>query len=157
MSSYSSSWRFTQPDFPKEKQIRVILGPQEDYFSDKGITTFFSCPYEVTPLSDRMGYRLKGEMIEHKSGSDIISDGIPFGGIQIPQDGMPIILMADRQTTGGYAKIGTIITADLSLIAQSKPGDILYFSHISIEEAQKIFIELEQILQGLDRYKLKMQ
>jgi antagonist of KipI len=119
-------------------------------FSEAGLATFFGGEYEVTPTSDRMGYRMKGAMVTHRAGSDMISDGIAFGAIQVPADGMPIILMADRQTTGGYAKIGTVISIDLPVIAQSKPGDRFRFVEVSVEEAQTLYLAMEKILDSLD-------
>lgn len=127
-----------KPIYTNEFEVRVILGPQDDYFTDKGINTFLSSQYVITNECDRMGYRLDGEKIEHIKGADIISDGIAFGAIQIPDNGKPIIMMADRQTTGGYTKIAHIISSDLSKIAQAKPGDKINFKSISIEEAHKI-------------------
>ena len=85
-----------------------------------------------------MGYRLSGQVIETRSGSDIISDGIVFGSIQVPSSGQPIILMADRQTTGGYAKIATVCSFDLPVLAQMRPGDTVTFEKIGVEEAQRI-------------------
>jgi len=104
--------------------LRVIMGPQDDYFSKKN---FLNSTYIITADSDRMGYRLEGERIEHisKNHVQIISDGIPLGAVQIPGDGMPIIMLADGQTTGGYPKIATVCTADLPLLAQGKPGNYL--------------------------------
>ncbi len=100
-----------KPIYTNEFEVRVILGPQDDYFTDKGINTFLSSQYVITNECDRMGYRLDGEKIEHIKGADIISDGIAFGAIQIPDNGKPIIMMADRQTTGGYTKIAHIISS----------------------------------------------
>lgn len=122
----------------KEITLRVVPGPQEDYFSEKGIHTFFNSAYRVGQESDRMGYRLEGEPIASKEGVDIISDGIAFGSIQVPASGMPIIMMADRQTTGGYAKIATVITTDLPKLAQSMPGTVIHFKQITVEEAQRL-------------------
>ena len=85
-----------------------------------------------------MGCRLTGPAIESKNGTDIISDGIVFGSIQVTSSGMPIILLADRQTTGGYAKIATVCTADLPLLAQAKPGDTIRFRAISLADAQAL-------------------
>ena len=93
-----------------EITVRVLLGPQDDYFTDHGIKTFLNSTYTVTNESDRMGCKLSGEKIEYKNTVDIISDGIVFGSIQIPRTGNPIIMLADRQTTGGYAKIATVIS-----------------------------------------------
>lgn len=131
------------PEYKKNEKIRVVLGPQDDYFTEEGIKTFFSSEYKITNEADRMGYRLDGPIIEHKDGADIISDGIVFGSVQIPGQGKPIIMMADRQTTGGYTKIGTIITEDLAKIAQMGPGNVVSFEEISIDEAEDLYIKYE--------------
>lgn len=107
--------------------LRIIEGPQEDYFTEKGKETLYHTTYTVSELSDRMGCRLEGDAIESKNGVDIISDGITFGSIQIPPNGKPIILLADRQTTGGYAKIGTVHSEDLPKLVQLKPGGTIQF------------------------------
>lgn len=125
------------PEYRNHFEVQVVLGPQEDHFTPKGIETFLSNPYTVTNECDRMGFRLDGEEIEHIQGGDIISDGIAFGAIQVPGHGKPIIMMADRQTTGGYTKIGNVIWEDLSKIAQAKPGDIIRFKKVTIEEAHE--------------------
>ncbi|MBU3159259.1 biotin-dependent carboxyltransferase family protein [Clostridium frigoris] len=127
------------PMYSKDNIVRVVMGPQDDYFTAEGINTFFDCEYQVTSEADRMGYRLSGSKISHKIGADIISDGITMGSVQIPGDGAPIIMMADRQTTGGYTKIATIITPDINIIGQLKPGDSVRFKLIDIEEAHKIY------------------
>ncbi|TCO71493.1 5-oxoprolinase subunit C family protein [Marinisporobacter balticus] len=131
------------PKFTNTIDVRIVLGPQNEYFTEKGIKTFLSSPYAVTNECDRMGFRLEGETIEHVSGGDIISDGIALGAIQIPGHGKPIIMMADRQATGGYTKIGNVIRSDLYKIAQAKPGDQIRFSEISVKEAQQILKEVE--------------
>ena len=123
------------PVYSDQIELRVLLGPQDDYFSDAGITTFFSSTYSISTEADRMGYRLEGNVIEHKGKADIISDALCQGAIQVPGHGMPIIMMADRQTTGGYTKIGTVIGPDLSLLAQAKPGDSITFKRCSEEDA----------------------
>jgi len=120
------------------------MGPQDDYFSKKGIDTFTSSEYTVTPQSDRMGYRLEGPVIEHRKAADIISDATCLGSIQIPGHGLPIILLADRQTTGGYPKIATAITVDVYGLAQAKPGDTVRFSPISVVEAHWIRRDYER-------------
>ncbi len=117
--------------------VRVIEGPQDDYFTEKGKKDFYSSAYTVSEQSDRMGCRLEGPVIESLHGTDIISDGIVFGSIQVTSAGQPIVLLADRQTTGGYAKIATVCTADLPLLAQARPGNTVRFTKISIEEAQQ--------------------
>ena len=121
-----------------------MLGPQDDYFTEKGIETFFEKTYTVTDKSDRMGIRLDGEKIESKNGVDIISDGVTTGSVQIPASGTPIIMMADRQTTGGYAKIATVLTTDLPLIAQAKPGTEIRFQCVTAEEAIKAYKSAEK-------------
>ena len=120
--------------YPEAVEVRAIPGPQDDMFTEKGLETFFSKEYTVSTDSDRMGYRLSGPVIESRSGTDIISDGIVFGSVQVSANGLPIVLMADRQTTGGYAKIATVISADLPKIAQCRPGCKLRFVKTSIEE-----------------------
>jgi biotin-dependent carboxylase-like uncharacterized protein len=129
--------------------VRVVLGPQEDRFTEKGIQTFLSATYTVTKEADRMGIRLDGEVIEHTGGADIASEGVVSGSIQVPGNGKPIILMADRQTTGGYTKIATVISADLPRVGRMKPGDTLTFTAISVAEAEMIRREQEKMLKRL--------
>ncbi len=121
-----------------EITVRVLLGPQDDYFTDHGIKTFLNSTYTVTNESDRMGCKLSGEKIEYKNTVDIISDGIVFGSIQIPRTGNPIIMLADRQTTGGYAKIATVISVDLPLLAQARPGTKVRFELIDRQKAERL-------------------
>ena len=120
--------------------LHVIMGPQDDMFTEEGIKTFLSETYTVTPEFDRMGCRLEGPEIAHVNGGDIISDGIAFGAVQVPSAGKPIIMLADRQTTGGYTKIGTIMTADFRILAQLKAGDKVRFEKIGIAAAQEALI-----------------
>lgn len=140
-------WKIRQPHYPTQTTLRTIIGPQAEMFTDAGRATFYTSEYTIAPASDRMGYRLQGPAIERRMGSDIISDSIPFGGIQVPADGMPIILLADRQTTGGYAKIATVIGVDLPMLAQLKPGNLVRFQEVSIEEAQRLYREREAFLE----------
>ena len=123
--------RFSASERGDALTIHVMLGPQDDFFTDKGIHDFLTEEFTVDAKSDRMGIRLNGEAVESKNGVDIISDGIAFGSVQIPAAGTPIIMMADRQTTGGYAKIATVISADLDLLAQAKPGTRIRFSRVT--------------------------
>ncbi len=134
--------RAVTPEFvPRDiYTLHVIMGPQDDMFTEAGIKTFLSETYTVTPEFDRMGCRLDGPIIEHKNGGDIISDGIAFGAVQVPSAGKPIIMLADRQTTGGYTKIGTIMTADFRILAQLKAGNKIRFEKISIAAAQEALI-----------------
>lgn len=127
-----------ESQYPEEVLVHVIPGPQEEYFTKNGISRFYSESYEVTDACDRMGYRLNGARVESVGGTDIVSDGIVYGSIQIPASGKPIILMADHQTTGGYAKIGTICQADLWKVAQCRPGNHIKFKKISVKDAQKL-------------------
>ena len=136
-------------DYPQVATVRVMFGPQEDYFTDKGINTFLTARYSVSGQSDRMGVRLEGKKIENKNGVDIISDGIAYGSVQIPASGTPIIMMADRQTTGGYAKIATVITADLYKIAQAKPGSFIRFRAVTEKEAVAALKEERSFLKQL--------
>ncbi|WP_053955301.1 biotin-dependent carboxyltransferase family protein [Inediibacterium massiliense] len=139
------------PKYEKEIEVRVLLGPQEDVFTDEGIHTFLSKPYIVTNECDRMGFRLDGEEIEHINGGDIISDGINFGAIQIPGHGKPIIMMADRQSTGGYTKIANVISVDLYKIAQAKPMDQIMFKKVDIKEAQNLLKERKEKIEEIKK------
>jgi len=127
--------------FSNDINLRVIMGPQEDYFTEEGLNTFLNSTYIVSNEFDRMGCRLEGEKIQHKKDGNIISDGIAFGAIQVPSHGTPIIMLADRQTVGGYTKIANIISVDLPKLAQAKPGDKISFLNVSVEEAQNLYIK----------------
>ncbi|HRD77272.1 MAG TPA: biotin-dependent carboxyltransferase family protein [Hyphomicrobiaceae bacterium] len=115
--------------------LAVILGPQDDYFSKAGIATFLSATYTISTEADRMGYRLTGPKIEHEKGFNIVSDAIVTGSIQVPGSGEPIVLMTDRQTTGGYPKIAVVTRADLPRLAQMRPGSTVRFTAVSRTEA----------------------
>jgi biotin-dependent carboxylase-like uncharacterized protein len=129
------------PEYKHEQTIRIISGPEAHYFEIGGLRSFLSSEYMVTAQSDRMGYRLTGETIKHKEGmTNIISAGISLGTVQVPGDGQPIILMADRQTSGGYARIANVITTDLTLIAQMRPGDKVRFEETTLVKAQQIVL-----------------
>jgi len=132
--------------------IRVVLGPQDDYFTEAGKETFLSSKYRVTNQCDRMGYRLEGPEIEHVEDFNIVSDGIATGSIQVPGNRQPIILLSDRQTTGGYPKIATVITSDLHRLAQMEPGDTVSFKAISVEEAEDEYFQLLDSLDKIDEY-----
>lgn len=133
------------------RSIRVLLGPQDNYFSEDGKKTFFSSEYTITAENDRMGYRTDGPDVEYAEGYDgnIVSDGIPKGAIQIPS-GKPIIMMADRQTTGGYAKIASVINVDLAQIAQMRAGDKLTFTEVGIDEAHELMLKRREELHALE-------
>lgn len=145
--------RTLRPEFaPKPVYtLRVVMGPQDDYFTDAGIATFLKETYTVTPEFDRMGCRLDGPVIAHKEGGDIISDGIAFGAIQVPSAGTPIIMLGDRQTTGGYTKIAAVITADFRILAQLKAGDKVQFVKVPVEYAQNLLLAQRSALKALSK------
>lgn len=130
-------------------EVRVIEGPQVDMFTREGVRTFLHSSYMVSAESDRMGCRLEGPKIEHEGEADILSDAIANGSIQVPGHGLPIVMLADRQTTGGYTKIATVISADIPLMAQVLPGSRLNFRMVALEEAvtaaRKVFDRLERL------------
>jgi len=140
------------PKYKNNWEIRVILGPQDDYFTDAGLETFFSETYQITPEANRMGYRLKGPRIEHRKGADILTDATPPGSIQVPGDGMPIILLADCQTTGGYSKIGGVISPDQDKLAQAAIGDRLCFQKVDIAQAYSEIDAAEKKIQEIKSY-----
>ena len=134
-----------------DHEVRVVLGPQETAFSSDGVSNFLSSRYTVAHESDRMGYRLEGPKIEHAAGADIVSDATTLGSVQVPGDGQPIILLADRGTTGGYAKIATMISPDISLLAQAAPGDTVRFVAVSVAESRDILAEQEALIADVKR------
>jgi len=119
----------------EDTPIRVILGPQADYFSDAQIATFCREPWTVSNRSDRMAYFLEGPEIAPANGLGIVSDGVVMGAIQVLGDGRPMVLMADRQVTGGYPKIATVIGPDLGRLAQARPGSQVRFAAVTIDDA----------------------
>jgi len=126
------------PVFSSRVEVNVIMGPQDDCFTGEGIKTFLNSRYVVSLDSDRTAYRLTGPKIAHHRKADIITDAIPQGAIQVPGDGQPIVMMADRPATGGYAKIACVIAPDIPRIAQLKPEDELRFRKIGIDAAHKL-------------------
>ena len=126
------------PDYRDGVEVRVILGPQDDRFTTEGIRTFLQGPYEMTHQSDRMGARLRGPVITHTRGHDIISDGVPLGWVQVAGDGQPIVLLVDRQSTGGYTKIATVCSFDVGRVGQVRPGQRLHFRQIGVGEAHAL-------------------
>ena len=138
-----------KPEWNGSYTVRVLLGPQDDRFTEAGLKTFLSSEYTVTNEFDRMGYRLTGPKIEHTTDGNIITDGITFGAIQVPDGGEPIIMLSDRQTTGGYTKIASIINVDMPKIAQCKAGDKIRFEVTDIETAQDEFIAQKEEYKAL--------
>lgn len=138
------------PRYQPDQTIRIISGPEVSRFTMDGIHSFLTSEYRITEKSDRMGYRLSGKAVTHtEAGADIISSGISRGTVQVPGNGQPIILMADRQTSGGYTRIACVISADLTLVAQMKPGDIIRFREITIDKAQELYAERDLLLRKL--------
>jgi antagonist of KipI len=133
-----------------DARIRVLPGPQVEYFVDDALETLQSGPYAIGGKSDRMGFRLDGPGLKHARGADVISDATPLGVLQVPASGQPILLMADRQTTGGYAKLATVISADISVAGQLAPGDRISFVVCSLREAMAALIAQERVLMAVE-------
>ncbi len=141
---YFLSRKLKAEDFSAEQEtLRVVLGPQDERFTKAGIETFLSEEYTVTSDFDRMGCRLEGAFIAAKEMGDMISDGIAYGSIQVPSHGKPIILLSDRQTTGGYPKIATVASVDIPKLVQRKTDHKIRFQSISVQEAQQLYREEE--------------
>ena len=143
---------------PDNNYIHVIEGPQINEFDEETIAKFVNSDFKISDQSDRMGYRLKGNTEAPKNSADIISEPVALGSIQVPNDGNPIILLNDKQTIGGYTKIATVTQLDLRKLAQMKPGDIIQFKWITVEEASKKLKEFntkfEQLLKRFDEQPL---
>jgi biotin-dependent carboxylase-like uncharacterized protein len=138
------------PPDTKEKEIRVVLGPQDDYLSAEGVREFFEAPWKVSSKANRMGYRFQGGPevkwaekahtdIGGPNPDNIIDDGIPLGGIQLCGGIEPIALLVDGPSAGGFVKIGCVIRADIDRLGQAKTGDPIRFKHVSFEEAATIY------------------
>jgi biotin-dependent carboxylase-like uncharacterized protein len=137
------AWRY------EEGPIRVLPGPQDDHFPASSLETLENGEFTVAPTSDRMGLRLSGPLLAHNDkGAEILTDGVVPGAIQVPGDGQPIILLADGQTTGGYAKIATVISADLPRLGQVRPGDSLQFRLVTRDEARRALMKRRADLAG---------
>ncbi|OEF95629.1 biotin-dependent carboxyltransferase family protein [Desulfuribacillus alkaliarsenatis] len=140
----------------QDVELRVILGPQQQYFAEESVQALLSNSYQVTKDIDRMGIRLQGKPLEFKAsphqagGQEIITDAVAYGAIQVPANGQPVILGVDSQTTGGYAKIACVISADLPKVAQLRHLQHVYFTAVSIEEAQAIYKKQELIYSTLE-------
>jgi antagonist of KipI len=134
------------PAYHSTPVIRAMRGNQYDLFTRESREVFFSQPFRVTPRSDRMGYRLDGPTLTMAQPIELISEAVSFGTVQVPAEGNPIVLLADRQTTGGYPKIAQIATVDLPVIAQTKPGDLIRFQEIGREEAERLYLQRERLI-----------
>lgn len=132
-------YTFSQiPEIGDDDPIRITWGQQADYFTSASLNEFVSNEYTILPASDRMGYRISGVALQHKNSFNIVSDGTAVGAIQVPGNGAPIILLADCQTSGGYPKIATVISSDISVLARRAPGNKIRFKAVSISEAETI-------------------
>ena len=142
---------YTAPVYGGIHRLRVVLGPQDHAFDSNALSKFLTARYRIHSESDRMGYMLDGPKIEHRESADIVSDANPPGAIQIHGDGIPRILLSDRGTTGGYTKIGTVISVDLSGLAQALPGQSVSFRQVTVEEAQEALRERESVIRSVAR------
>ncbi|MGE6548929.1 biotin-dependent carboxyltransferase family protein [Bacillus mycoides] len=148
-------WAICNDALPKYKKypiLRVITDFEYDQFTEESIKSFFSKEYKVSNYADRMGYRLDGGVLNRVEEIEILSSPVTFGTIQVPNGGQPIILMADRQTTGGYPRIGNVISVDLPLLAQLKPGDYVTFEKITMEDAAQLYIKQETSMSLLKKF-----
>ncbi len=130
--------REMRPKYGNAVEVRAVSGLHHERFTPGGLHSFWNTPYTITPNSDRMAYRLRGEVISHIAGADIISQGMVLGAVQVPADGQPIVMQADHPTTGGYTQVAVVCTADLPLVAQCEPGmGRVKFRQVTLEEAQQ--------------------
>lgn len=141
-----TSWFFPALKMPTPREIasvRVTKGSQFDIFPKEAVHKFFTSPFQITNSSDRMGYRLDGDKVMLDKNHKMISEAVTFGSVQVPTDGNPIILLADRQTTGGYPKIANVVLADLPLLSQLMPGRFILFKLIGLREAEKACVDIK--------------
>ena len=121
-----------------DQAVRVVLGPQQEFFTKQAVATLLDAEFRISQSADRMGMRLDGPLLHHRAGWDIVSDAIVTGAIQVPGSGQPILLLADHQTTGGYPKIATVVSADLPVVGRRRPGDALRFTAVTVEAAEEL-------------------
>lgn len=148
----ATDWQVAPKLLPKlsnHYEIRVIRGRQYELFDVDSHQKFWSEPFTISSQSDRMGYRINGATLQLKEPIELISEAVTYGSIQVPSDGNPIILAADRQTAGGYPKIGQLSSIDFIKLAQAKPGDRLSFKEVSLEDSQKLVAKQEMHLKEL--------
>jgi antagonist of KipI len=137
----------------RKATLRVLPGPQAEYFAADALDILQSAPYSVAHNSDRMGFRLQGPRLAHVHGADILSDATPLGVLQVPASGQPILLMADRQTTGGYPKLATVISADIAIAGQLAPDDAIEFAVCTPADAARALIAQERVLMALEDWR----
>jgi antagonist of KipI len=141
--------------YSDHQTIRVIMGPQAKNFTEESIARFLSKEYRVSTTSDRMGYRLEGPSLNLRDPKELVSEGMTYGSIQVPASGQPIVMMADGPTTGGYSKIGAVISADLPLLAQCVPNHSrIRFQTVTVANAQKKYREL---MNGIDKGMIQLE
>ncbi|OZI30363.1 hypothetical protein CAL29_20215 [Bordetella genomosp. 10] len=137
---FVSAALFDLPPRETPEAVRAMRGPQWQAFTEDARAAFTSTPFTVDTQSDRMGYRLRGEVLKLEQPLEMISEATAFGTVQVPPDGNPIVLMADRQSAGGYPKIAYVATVDLPVLAQALPGAALRFAIVEMEEAQALYL-----------------
>jgi biotin-dependent carboxylase-like uncharacterized protein len=138
-ASQRAEFRLSSPiEATGDQPIRVVLGPQQEYFTEEAVAALLATEFRISQSADRMGMRLDGPLLQHRHGWDIVSDAITTGAIQVPGSGQPILLLADHQTTGGYPKIATVISADLPVIGRRRPGDALRFVAVAVDAAEEL-------------------
>ncbi|GAE36881.1 biotin-dependent carboxyltransferase family protein [Halalkalibacter akibai] len=150
-SFQSAKWSVSQrkQSSKGESIVHLIRGSHFDLFTEKSIKALFHQRFTVSQNSDRMGYQLTGYSLQTRKAVDIFSEAIAFGTIQVPAEGNPIILLADRQTVGGYPRIAQVIATDLDVIAQLKPGDVVKFEEITLASAEQLYLERERELMNM--------
>lgn len=146
-----AKWRIPSHLVYSCNKIRVIKGRHYSLFPTKIYHEFLHNPYKISPESDRMGYRLQGSSLILQKKNELVSEAVTFGTVQVTSDGNPVILLADRQTTGGYPKVAQVISADFPLLAQKKPGDTIQFEEVSLEKAQQLLREREKLIAQFKR------
>jgi antagonist of KipI len=139
------------PKYSTQNNLGVILGPQSDYFSSETLALFLNSEYTITSQSDRQGYRLIGPELRHLRSYNMITEAMWPGAVEIPGDGLPIILLADAQTTGGYPKIASVVSTDLDKLGQSKPSDKIRFKSVTLEESLDLIREKEDRVKEIKR------
>ena len=130
----------------RREVLRVTPGPQADWFSESSLCSFYAGTYRVGEQSNRMGLRLEGATIAQQGTSQMITEGVSLGAIQVPAGGSPIILFVEQQTTGGYPKIANVISADLHRVGQLRPRDEIRFEQVTFDEARSLLIAQEKLL-----------
>ena len=141
-----------RPDCSPSRPLMIVMGLQADAFTEEGLATLFGSEYTLSSESDRMGCRFEGAKVEHRErGADIISDAIPLGAVQIPGHGLPIAMLADRQTTGGYTKVGVLSPLSIQALVQRVPGTKARFASASVEEATEELRTIKQTVEEIRR------